>query len=855
MIMLLPNYVTPLVGREQELMELTQLLLRADVRILTLTGTGGIGKTRLAFQVSLQLSEAFSAGVILVSLVSVLSSEQVLPTIALALGLRETGAEDLTQRLYAHLRERQLLLIVDNFEQVLPAAPLLSALAQACPLLKLLVTSRAVLHIQGEYEYALAPLALPTNSATNKELLTHFAAITLFIQRAQAVKKGFQVTSANAQTIATICRRLDGLPLALELAAARCKLLSPQALLDRLDRRFVLLTSDMQDVPAHQRTLRATLAWSYDLLSSQEQQLFRRLSIFVGGFTLEAASVLCAVEPGIPLEVLDGISSLLDKSLLMVVEVDDEPRFRMLEMIREYGLLCLEEHGELELMAQTHASYYLDLVQKAEPYLTRSEQRLWLERLGCEYDNLRASLLSFQTRQALLQALSFAGALWRFWWMRGQVSEGEQVLQRVLMASQDYEGIDPLVRARALNAAGTLAGLHGDMSRAEALCQESLHLFRVQGAHAEQINPLWMLGFVARERSLYDVANEFVGEALLLARQTGDISGMTYALEAQAAIALEQGEYVLSEARIAESLALSRQLGDTWEVARSLWLQALAALATGEPGRARLLLEESLVLSREVTDQRGIAYALVMLGYVAAFEGQPERMRSLVEESLVLHREAGDRRGTAEALLGLGWAHLLLRNATAAQAVFEECLSILSMLGRTWFLTLALEGLAMSLIALKQYERALRCWGAARELREQKNIALSPAISALYEPFLQQAHAQFSPAVFASLLVEGQALVNEAGLLPALFGTSDPFPAQTRVAPLTFVPMAYPAGLTAREVEVLRWVARGLTDNQVAEKLVISPRTVSTHLTSIYNKLGVSSRASATRFAVEQQLV
>ena len=376
-------------------------------------------------------------------------------------------------------------------------------------------------------------------------------------------------------------------------------------------------------------------------------------------------------------------------------------------------------------------------------------------------------------------------------------------------------------------------------------------MLQEQKMRREQINPLWMLGYIARERSLYEVAREYVEEALVLARESGDRSGVTYGLEALAAIALEQGKYAEAEERITESLVLARDLGDNWEVARVLWLWALAVLSMGNYSLARTFLEESLILRQGSGDKRGLAYTLVMLGYVAAFEGQPERMRQLIEEGLPLHREAGDRRGSAEALLGLGWAHLLLRNGIAARETFEECFVILRELGRSWFLALALEGLAMSLIALRQWERALRCWGAAQALREAKGIVPAPAIAALYEPFLKEVRAQFAPEELALLIAKGGDQLNDPELLAA------PAPGLAPVADssVATAPGIASAGLTAREVEVLRWVARGLTDQQVGEKLVISPRTVSTHLTSIYNKLGVSSRSAATRFAVEQQLL
>src|SRR5215469_1347237 len=390
----LPVSLTQLVGREQEVQTLHALLSRPDVRLLTLTGTAGVGKTRLALEVARNLVQDFADGVHLVSLAPLSDPALVIPTIAHRLGLTLSGPEPVLERLKISQRDKHRLLLLDNFEQVIQASTLLVELLEACPDLKLLVTSREVLRLRGEYQFAVPPLALPDKShLSDAESLPHVAAVNLFLQRAQAIRPDFQLKTDNAATIAQICVRLDGLPLAIELAAARVKVLAPQALLARLNRRLHILTGGAHDLPLRQRTLRNTLAWSYELLTEEEQRLFRRLSIFVGGCTLEALEALCAALDEGTDQVLEGVSSLIDKSLLHQTEQEgEEPRLVMLETLREYGLECLAMQGEMESTQQAHAEYYLALAEQAEPHLKGAEQGRWFARLEQEHDNLRATL-------------------------------------------------------------------------------------------------------------------------------------------------------------------------------------------------------------------------------------------------------------------------------------------------------------------------------------------------------------------------------------------------------------------------------------------------------------------------------
>jgi predicted ATPase/DNA-binding CsgD family transcriptional regulator len=843
----LPAQLTPLIGREQEVAALCALLRQPEVRLLTLTGTGGIGKTRLGIEVALTLLDDFVDGIFFVPLAPISDPELVLPTIAHTLGLREAGDWPLLERLQSYLSGRHLLLLLDNFEQVTPAARHLTELLATCPALKLLVTSRAVLHVRGEYEFQVMPLALPDpKNVSESSALSHYAAVALFAQRAQTIKPDFQLTPANARAIAQICLRLDGLPLAIELAAARIKLLPPQALLARLGHRLHVLSSALRDVPARQQTLRSTLAWSYDLLKPEEQRLLCRLAVFVNGCTLAAAE---AIAGSAALPVLDGLSALIDQSLLQQREQEDgEPRFLLLETIREYAWERLTESGEAEASQRAHARYFLALAEQAEPHLRSAGQKTWFDLLANEHENLRAALRWFAEQQDAESVLRLGGALWWFWWVRGYVSEGRSFLEPMLQTS---EQVAPLIRARALNAAGTLATLQGDLAQAERLCSESLALFRALKDTQGVITSLWMLGYVGVEQSNYARVKAAQEEALALARQTHNTWGIAYSLEGLAAAAFNQGGYLQARPLLEEGLATARASGDTEGISRLAWLLGLVMFTLGEKERAHTALEESLTLSRHVGDKRGIAYSLIISSYLSVIEGNHPPTHAWLEESLALLKEIGDRRGIAWALYGQGWLALVQQAPMEARRLFEESLMLLQELGHKWFMSLCVEGLAGAIALQGNAAWAARLWGAAEAFRKEAGASLPSVAQPMYAPLMDVARTQLGDIVFAALLADGRKMSLEAAL-----ANDKPTPAASEMpAPTRPSAPIYPVGLTAREVEVLRWVAMGLTDNEVADRLIISRRTVSTHLTSIYNKLGVNTRSAATRFAMEHHLV
>jgi predicted ATPase/DNA-binding CsgD family transcriptional regulator len=855
----LPAQLTPLVGREAEVADVCTLLRRPEVRLVTLTGTGGVGKTRLGLQVAVRLLEDFADGIYFVSLAPLSQPDLVLPALAQTFDLKETPDWLPLEHLKAYLHEKRLLLLLDNFEQVIAAAPLLVALLQVCPALKILVTSRARLRVSGEFEFSVPPLALPDlHHLPEYDALLEYAAVVLLLQRAQALKPDFQLTAGNARTIAEICLRLDGLPLAIELAAARLKLLSPQALLARLSHRLQVLTSGVQDAPVRQQTLRNTIAWSYDLLDAAEQRLFRRLSVFVGGCTLEAIEAICAALPDGVGQVLESVTSLLDKGLLQRSEREaGEPRLHMLETLREYGLECLRESAEAQAVQHAHADYYLRLAEEAVPHLKGAEQLVWLANLSREQENLRAALgWLIEHREGEL-ALRLSGALWWFWFMHGDWRAGRRWLEAALQLPSAPG--PTAARARALSGAGELAWSLGDHPAAQRLLAESVSRSRELGDDRELAGSLGILGLVLQEQGELAAGQSRVEEGLALCRQFGRTWDLARLLLNAGLTAQRQRNRPQAAALFQEGLSLARALSDKYLITFGLTHSGTALFLQGEQMQAIALMQEGLTIARELGDKRFLAIGLNNLGYVTFLQGDVSRAAALAWEALPIARELGHTPGLGATLDTLAQIVHAQGHVEQAEALSLESFSLALNEGYVIWAGYRLIRLAWFAEAKGQQVRAARLLGAAQSLVDV-NQHMAPVERAAYERNVARLRTRLGEETFAAAWQEGLSMTPQQALAASeRAGSPKPAPAVSQPLPGGKPPparrLAYPAGLTAREMEVLCLLAQGMTSQQIAERLILSLHTVNAHVRSIYTRLELNSRSALTRYAIEQHLL
>jgi predicted ATPase/DNA-binding CsgD family transcriptional regulator/DNA-binding XRE family transcriptional regulator len=810
----LPIPLSSFIGRDKEQAEVLRLMHQEAIRLVTLTGPGGVGKTRLALKVASQLINQFDDGVVFISLAPVADPVLVISAIAHALDVREVNNVSLLRTLQTHLSNRALLLLFDNFEHVVTAAPLVADLLTACPRLQILATSRAPLHVRGEYEVAVLPLRLPEPSTAQElEAFLGADAVRLFQQRAQAVKAEFVITRDNAESVADICRRLDGLPLAIELAAARIKVMPPTALLAHLQRRLPILTGGARDLPTRQHTLREAIAWSYRLLGPSHQQLFRRLTVFFGGCTSPAVAAVCADDGDAPHQVLDGLAALVDQSLLRQDDsVTREPRYQLLETIREYGLDQLAASGEAEIIGRRHAEYFLALAEDAEAGLAGTDWRIWRWQLQAEHENLRAALDWAVAWGETDLALRLVGSLWR-WFRPDAIAEGRRWIQQALA----LPGAGPQSRAKALFALGVLAMQQGDYRVAADAWKESISIWRVVGAVPRLADALMYLASIYRPDARAVPA--LLGESIVLARQAGDPRRLALALGFLAWQVLQSAGPDAARPLLAEALPLARTPGDPWELIWVLYVSGLLAVRDGDTATARGRFAEALELAREARDNMMASLALAANGRAALQECD-----------------------TAEAALQ-----------------FRDGLRLGVDAGFAIELAYNLEGIALVCRERSQFERAARLLGAAEAAYALVDVPGLVPYGSLVQREVNALRESLGQDAFAAGHSAGRGLRTEVAIADALAmeveadGSGRVGQGATNRS-VTALEMDPPDGLTPREVEVLRLLVAGHTNPEIAAALVISVKTVERHLANVYAKIGARSRVDAATYMLKRGL-
>ena len=718
----LPESLTSFVGRERELAEIKQRL--PTTRLLTLTGMGGMGKTRLAQQAAAEMLDAYRDGVWFVDLAPLSDPALVPSALANVLQVKEPPGQSLLTALCTHLRTRETLVILDNCEHVLDGcARMTETLLRDAVQVTVLATSREALHLAGECAYPLGALPLPDPQADTRNI-ARSDAVQLFIERAHQHRPRLDLDTQRARVIAEICVRLEGIPLALELAAARVAVLPVEQILRLLTERFRLLTSGDRDLPRHQ-TLRAMLDWSYELLDGAEKALFARLSVFAGGWTLEAANQVCSGAPITKDDVVYVLIGLIEQSLVVAEENGD--RYRMLETVRQYARDRLMESGEGERWRERHLAYFLAVAEQAEPNLTGRDQQAWLDRLEAEHDNARAALAWSLTEGGdAASGLRLAGAFWRFWHLRGFLIEGRDWLAKLLAASSDVQQTRTEARAKALNGTGTLAKDQGDYGAARAMFEESLAIWRTLDRRRGIASALNNLGTLAYSQGDYPTARALYEESLATRRALGDRIGIAGSVSNLGNLAYLEGDYDASRALHEESLGIERELGNQWGIATSLQGLGLALEEQGDHAAARAAFDEGLAIQRELGNRPGIGNSLNNLGNAACEQGDYATAQRLYEEALVIQRELGDREHIAAVLDNLALVAAEQGDFVAARSLGKESLTIRRALDDRRGIAWSLEGLANVAFALKGPAKAARIWGTAARVREEVGCPLPP---------------------------------------------------------------------------------------------------------------------------------
>ncbi|MDQ6695436.1 MAG: tetratricopeptide repeat protein [Chloroflexota bacterium] len=762
----LPSVLTSFVGREEDVDKALSLLLQPKVRLLTLTGAPGIGKTRLALQVASNLAGNFEDGVFLVELAPIRDPDLLSATVARTLGLKEEATQTVEDLLLKHLSDRRMLLVLDNFEQLLDAAPAVVRLLEASPWLKVLVTSREVLHVRGERRLPVPPLSTPERGHLPRiEALAQYSSVALFIERAGTVSPGFTLTEANAADVAAICIGLEGLPLALELAAARLEQFAPGVMRAALGNRLSLLTGGERDLPFRQRTLRSAIEWSYELLSANEQRLVRLLGIFVGGFTLEAAAALYG-EP--TRDVQERLAVLVDKNLIRMDLRLGETRYGMLEVIREFALEDLVVRGQEEETRQRHALYFLQFVQRAANHFAGPEQVEWLDEVEREYNNISEALEWLlrgrhgkSERERLEMAAHFCSALFLFWEKHGHPGDARAWFKLAAQRITNLVEED----AKTHVGAGAEVPATGNASYGSYATHVALAL-------APDLPVLWarMLsgaGVTAYYQGDYEEARALHEEGLALRRGMNDRTGIAASLNNLGNVASEQGDLEAARFYHAESLLIAREINDEWKIGMSLNNLGIVEMNLGNLVEARALFDESLALARESEDAGSIARTLNNLGIVTRYGKEYTQARAFCEEALVLDRQMGENRGVALTLVNMGF--VARDNAEHAQArdLFLEGLQLVSEVGDKRVTAECLEGLASVAVATgsdKDAELAVKLYGAGSAIRRNINAPLAPVEQISYDEALRLARERVGEVVGRAAWEEGQALSIEAAI-------------------------------------------------------------------------------------------